>query len=234
MMDDFERDLATVLRSAVPAPPAEIDPAELIRSAPRGRARTLAAPLVTALVVAAVVVTVLALAHTGGGHPRPAASAPAPAPVASGSHGPNHPLDVKIELDRTTVQAGDPINGEAIVTNATAHPLVIADCHGEWIQVGLTNATVPYAPVWAGCLSLPGTTLPVGTTRIPISVRSTYNACTQHAGSATADMPACLHGRDGAIMPPLPPGSYTTRTVMIEPKGVPVPTPNAIHVTLTS
>jgi hypothetical protein len=228
MMDEFERDLATVLRSAVPAPPAEIDPAGITGSAPRVRARTVAAPLVTALVVAAVVVTVLALTHIGGGHP----AASSPAPVASGSHEPNHPLDVKIELDRTTVQAGDPINGEVIVTNATAHPLVIADCHGEWIQVGLTNVTVPYAPAWALCLT--GTTLAVGTTRIPISVRTRYNACTQYAGSATADMPACVDGRNGEIMPPLPPGSYTTRTVVLKPKGVPVPTPNTIHVTLTS
>lgn len=76
-MDDFETNLATALRSAVPAPPTQIDPADITGTARRVRARTLASPLVTALVVAAVAVTMFALAHTGGGRPEQAAPAPA-------------------------------------------------------------------------------------------------------------------------------------------------------------
>jgi heat shock protein HslJ len=67
MMDEFETNLATALRSAAPTPPTEIDPASITRAARHGRARTLGAPLVAALMVAAVAVIVLALAHTGGG-----------------------------------------------------------------------------------------------------------------------------------------------------------------------
>jgi hypothetical protein len=73
-MDDFERDLATALRSAVPAPPTEIDPAEITRMGRRGPARTVAAPLTTALLVAAVVLAVLALVHTGEGRPHQGAA----------------------------------------------------------------------------------------------------------------------------------------------------------------
>lgn len=132
------------------------------------------------------------------------------------------------------MRAGESISGEVIVTNATAHALDIADCNGGWIQVGLTNATVSYDPAWESCLSFPGTTLPVGTTRIPIKLSTTYNACTQDAGSATADLPACLPSRGDSIMPPLPPGSYTTMTAMLDPKGVHLPSPEPIKVTVTS
>lgn len=137
-------------------------------------------------------------------------------------------------LDETTVPAGRPINGVAIVTNATGHPLVIADCHGVWLQVGLSNAKVSYDPGWLTCLSAPGTTLPVGTTRVAITVGTTYYQCSEHAGSAVTDMPACLHRRHGPTMPPLPPGTYATKAVMLQPKGVRAPTPAAVQVTLTA
>jgi hypothetical protein len=84
MMDDFERTFTTALRSATPAPPTEIDPAEITRVARRGRIRTIGAPLLSALVVAGVVVAVLAMSRSGGGQPHQAASPPtAPTTTAS-------------------------------------------------------------------------------------------------------------------------------------------------------
>jgi hypothetical protein len=65
MMDDFERELATLIRSAVPAPPVEIDPAEITRNARPRTARAVVAPLLTALLVAAVVVAVFSLVRGG-------------------------------------------------------------------------------------------------------------------------------------------------------------------------
>jgi hypothetical protein len=46
-------------------------------------------------------------------------------------------------------------------------------------------------------------------------------------------MPTCLHDSDGLMMPPLPPGTYTTKADILEPDGVRVPPPPPIQVTLT-
>lgn len=139
------------------------------------------------------------------------------------------PLSVKVMLHDTTVPAGPPIKGVAIVRNATDHGLVIADCDGIWIQVGLTNTRVRYRPAWPDCLTF--TTLPTGTTRVPIRVDTTYGGC---ARIAVGRLPACHRTSDGPRMPPLPPGRYVTKAVMLAPKGVRIPTPATIQVTITS
>jgi hypothetical protein len=75
--------------------------------------------------------------------------------------------------------------------------------------------------------------LRAGTTRLPITVRTTYGRCTPHAAAATAAMPACLRDGSRTVMPPLPPGNYRTKVVMLTPKGVRIPSPPSIEVTLT-
>jgi hypothetical protein len=150
-------------------------------------------------------------------------------------HHPRRPLDVRITLDQTSVRTGTPITGHAVVTNNTAHPLVIADCHGEWLQVGLTSRTISSGLGWLDCLTIPGTKLPVGTETIPITIATTYSECTPHVPTATTQTPACTHDAHGRItMPALPPGTYSTETAMLAPKGVPMPRPNTIAVTLTA
>jgi hypothetical protein len=87
------------------------------------------------------------------------------------------PLTVKITLDKTTATHGRPISGEATVTNWTQHALTISDCHGAWLNVGLTNAEVPYEGGWLDCLSIPGTVLSPGTTHLRLpSLPRTSNA----------------------------------------------------------
>jgi hypothetical protein len=152
----------------------------------------------------------------------------------SGPRRPTRPLDIRIKLNQTSVRTGTPITGRAFVTNSTAHPLVIADCHGVWLQVGLTSGAISSQKAWLDCLTVPGTKLPVATSSIPITIVTTYNECTPHASSATAHTPVCIHDAHGATsMPPLPPGTYSTKTAMLGPNGVPMPTPNTIQVTLT-
>lgn len=80
MMDHFEHDLAVALRSAVGSPPIEIDPDPIIRTRRHGRARTIGAPLATALLIAAIVGTVLAIVHTGNPAHQAASSPPAEQP----------------------------------------------------------------------------------------------------------------------------------------------------------
>jgi hypothetical protein len=129
------------------------------------------------------------------------------------------------------VRAGQPISGTVIVTNSTSHAVTISDCNGGWLQVGLTNAEVGFNPGWLGCLSVPGTVLPVGTTRQQIHVYTTYQACSQDAQQASDDAPVCLAG---PRMPPLPPGKYVTKAVMLQPDDMELPTPPPTEVTLTS
>ncbi|MDT5010055.1 MAG: hypothetical protein QOH57_1672, partial [Mycobacterium sp.] len=79
------------------------------------------------------------------------------------------PLQVRIVLDQTSVPAGTPITGEAIVVNSSARPLLIsATCNHSWLQVGLSSPAIPWSAVWRLCRDLHGTTLPAGTTRIPL------------------------------------------------------------------
>ena len=91
-----------------------------------------------------------------------------------------------------------------------------------------------YNPASPAYLSKPGTTLPVGTTPLPITVYTTYGACTNDVSSATAATPACLHVRHGSLLPPLPPGTYLTKAVMLAPKGLRTPTTATVQVTLTA
>lgn len=211
---------SSVTLDALPTAATGIAPAKDAGASRPARIRPRAAPALAALMVVAVVVVILLVIRTGR-HPTQPAGSPAP-------------LTVRIELDRTSVPAGTPITGTAIVTNNTGHPLLISDCHGVWLQVGLASGAIPFVPGWLDCLSVPGTKMPVGTMTMPITVATTYNACTSRAGSATADDPACIHGKHGAAgMPPLPPGTYSTQAAILLPDGVPVSTPNTVDVTLT-
>ena len=238
-MTGDETALRELLHRAAPdlgtlVPPPDREPAR----GRQGRRTFLAVGAAAVGVVAVAVVVALAVQPASGDRGR---SGPAGGPSAS-YPGTNSvpptgldPLTVQLRLDETTVPAGQPISGVAVVTNSTAHPLTIADCNGYWLQVGLTAAGLPYSPVWDQCLSIPGTVLQPGTTRMPITIETTYDGCNPRPGEATDTMPACIvgHGGQRDVMPPLPPGTYRTAVAMLAPKGVQTPTPDPIEVTLT-
>jgi hypothetical protein len=237
-MSGDETALRELLHRAAPdlgslVPPPEVTPPR------RARRSTFIAVAAAAAAVAAVAIAVGLIRQPAPADHRRSAVAPgerSPTQSTSATRQitAGHPLTVQIRLDRTTVAAGRPINGVAIVTNASGHPLTIADCNGAWLQVGLSNARIRYSPAWLDCLSVPGTVLRPGTTRIPITVRTTYDSCTQRASSATDGLPACQRGPHGETsMPPLPPGNYRTATGILDPDGLHVPTPEPVQVTLT-
>lgn len=142
----------------------------------------------------------------------------------------HQPLVLQIRLKQRTVPAGQPIHGLAIVTNRNRQGLVIGTCNHVWLQVGLVNAKIPFEPAWETCADIPGTTVEPGTTRMPITIHTTYWQCVPHARSATRQAPVCVHGH----MPPLPPGTYTTKPVALTPEGARVKTSHPIKVTLTA
>lgn len=53
-------------------------------------------------------------------------------------------------------------------------------------MVGLTSGTFSSGLGWLDCLTIPGTKLPVGTRRIPITIATTYSECTPHVRTAIA------------------------------------------------
>ena len=63
----------------------------------------------------------------------------------------------------------------------------------------------PSAAFAADCSAAPFIIKP-GVNRLPFTVQTRYQACTQAASQATRNLPACLDGRQ--LMPPLPVGRY--------------------------
>lgn len=231
MIDD-DTALRELLRRATPDLGSLLPPDDLAPPC-RPQRRTPIAVGTVIVAVTAVAIVIASLQQSGPDkHPGPAG--PSQTTSTRSSEPPSsagHPLTVEIRLDQTTIKAGDPISGVAIVTNTSGHSLVITTCLHTWLQVGLTNATVTPEPGWLLCRDAHGTSIPAGTTRDPITVGTTYDRCTD--GTPTADTPKCLQEGKRAAPPPLPPGNYTTTAFMLTPAGVRVPTPEAVHVTLT-
>lgn len=136
---------------------------------------------------------------------------------------------VSISLDRTTVPARAPIKGLATVDNRTGAKIAIGGgtCDG-WLFIGIANAELPYTPA-NGAVGCAPFEVPVGESRYPITISTTYQSCTQAATEATYTMPACRTGTS-QVMPPLPPGIY--HTVVAIPG--PIEAANTVTVTLTS
>ena len=179
-------------------------------------------------------------AQSGGGIPVPpvpgvsatASSASATAPSAAASI-PGSALSsavvIRVSLDQARVVAGQPIHGQAVVTNTTTKPVLIHACAAEgWVMVGLTNGRIPYHPAITYSLCAPSPLAP-GPHRYPVTVATTYPACLGPGGKSLipVHIPTCApNGRP----PPLPAGTYITKVVA---PGLPAGTPVAPPVTVT-
>lgn len=137
---------------------------------------------------------------------------------------------ISITLDRTTLPAdGSAILGIAVVNNMTQKPISVPSgtCRG-WIEVGLTSSDIQFDGTWPAevCAALE---IPVGMSQYRISVSTTYPSCIDPGGSGGPNVPMCT-GASSAEPPPLPPGTYSTKTV-----GLPenIEPPSSINVVLT-
>ena len=136
-------------------------------------------------------------------------------------------MHVTITLDKTAVAAGQDLHGEAVVTNTTSAAIMVKACPSDWLHVGLTNSQVSYEPLNSDVLCEPSIRLASGANRFPITVKTTYQACTGPLGEASPQVPACVSDQ----MPVLPSGVYQTK---VETSGLPGTTPaSPITVTVT-
>ncbi len=180
--------------------------------------------LVIAAAVCAILAGVGALVATGRtGSTHVSGSSTTSSPTAQA------PVEIGLVLDRTGVNAGTPIDGEALLTNTTGRTMTVNTCARDgWLFVGLTNNQVAYFPnrFYIGCL--PTIQLKPGLNRFPISILTDFQGCVESRSEATPQVPACLPANG---VPPLPAGSYVVKTVVV---GLPAGTrlPPAISVTL--
>jgi hypothetical protein len=134
-------------------------------------------------------------------------------------------LSDHLALDETRVIAGQSVNGALVISNPGKTLNLTKVCQPQ-LAVGLNlgnfHQTIAFASVCDGAPLL----IDHGTTRLPVSVSTTYDQCSQ-SGPGTPTLPKCL--ADGGI-PPLPAGTYMAKVVWDGP--VPLPTPNEVALTL--
>ena len=105
--------------------------------------------------------------------------------------------------------SGSPIRGTAVFTNRSGAPITVEACAADdWLDVALSNHTVAYDPAHPLVACAPTVRLATGVTRIPITVGTAYEGCTQST-PGTAGYPPCAPGGS----PPLPAGTCHTTVV---------------------
>lgn len=108
------------------------------------------------------------------------------------------PLSARIELDATTVAAGDNVTGRVIVVNNTGNTVRVAGC-GSPFQVALSNEDYKPELAWQDCLE--DFLVPMGESSYPVSI-------------FTFDISADSEGNPHQ---PLEPGEYQANTYQRHP-----------------
>ncbi len=150
-----------------------------------------------------------------------AASASEPA-VAPG------PITLSLELERTEVPAGTPIEGVLVFEN-TGEPANVlhSGCTPHW-GIALTNEEVVESVQFTAPCPTEPMHIPSGRSEVPITISTMYTSC-GYSGSAGDAVP-CL---GGGRLPTLPPGVYLTALVTANGDDLGGPPPAPVTVTLT-
>lgn len=134
-------------------------------------------------------------------------------------------LSEALQLSLTRTVGGPPISGALVVSNPGA--TINLNPHGcrPQFAVVLTNSEFPPLVAWPANCEVGPFLIPHGTTRLPISVPTTYRGCLQPGGSGWG-LPRC----SASGPPPLPQGAYTA---VLEWEGtVPLPPARPVAVTI--
>jgi hypothetical protein len=122
-------------------------------------------------------------------------------------------LSGRIELRSSTLVAGSTERGVFVIVNNTDAPMALTTggpvaCKPGWAVI-LTNAQLPQeAAFTTSCVPRP-LTVPVGETRLPFTLRSAYQTCSETGNAQGVLTPPCVKDANGLdVSPPLPPGDY--------------------------
>ena len=159
------------------------------------------------LVVVALTCAACANAGDGDDHVSPPSTVPAP-------------LSARIELDSTTVAAGEGVSGRVIVVNDSGNTVRAQGCGGLF-QVALSNEDYEPMLSWQDCLE--DFLLPMGESSYPVVVRASVLGC-----SATSRPGIDCDANNSN--PPLEPGEYEA-TLHQRARLVPDPEPVDVQVT---
>jgi hypothetical protein len=145
------------------------------------------------------------------------------------SAGASRPLRLAevVDLNATQVVRGEPLSGALVVSNpGAAIDLNPYGCRPGFVVV-LTNSSLPpFVGRWPASCVVRAFVIPHGTTRLPVSVLTTYLGCVGPGGAAPG-LPPCLASGQS---PPLPQGVYEAELVWAGP--VPLPPAQPVVVTL--
>ena len=147
------------------------------------------------------------------------------APGISGAATKKSPITISVAVAKTSVVAGTPIHGVAILTNTSSKSVTVKSCAANgWLFVGVANAQIPFGAASTAVACAPSVHLKPGANRFAVTIITTYSECSQ---VKNPNVPRCT--KSGA--PPLPKGVYKTSVIVV---GLPpgTPSPRAITVTL--
>jgi hypothetical protein len=175
------------------------------------RVRRVLLPVTAALSVAGIAATVsLVVAHqasTAGPAGTGAATHTAPRRVGGRSTPAAHAFQVRLVLPGTSFPAdGRPIHAYVLAINHTGSPVVINNACNGWLEAGLTGEHVTFT-IFNGAVGCASKTIAPGTTRIQVSILTTFTQCQQGRREGTPGRPHCIGPHDDRL-PKLPPGAY--------------------------
>jgi hypothetical protein len=140
----------------------------------------------------------------------------------------------RLHLDEVTVRSGVPIEGELVLTNTTGTAININQCPlDDWFLPGLKSTSNPLVqsyPASSGVGCNMKIRIAAGVTRYPMTISTTYAACSSGGQTGTIVTPACTSAGDE---PPLPAGRYEadiTSLIPVSDGRAPPP----VEVTLTA
>lgn len=163
----------------------------------------------------------------GSGCGKSASHIAAPSPERRGLLRASSKLSDRIVLQHS-VKAGTSVQGELVVQSWGQRPMPLRfqGC-GPLYVVALTNGTIIPRPGFGAVCERPLVISP-GENRLPVSVGTIYDTCSEGEAPVTASSPACL---PGSRLPPLPAGPY--RAVLIG-TGLALPDPPPVTVVITA
>ncbi len=199
-------DLAEGVRRILdPVPPVTVAEAELTAGRRRRHRRWRAGAAASLVGAAAVIASIVISSPARTNH---VTVGPAQTTTGSGG-GPTAPLvpaskvKVTIRLDQSTVQAGTPLHGSATVDNRTGAPIDTGACSfARLIEAGLENSRLNVGPGVTQPLCRPSVKVPVGLSEYPVTVQTTFGACSQTPSGTSYSVPLC----SGSLA--LPAGTY--------------------------